>query len=125
MKAVNPEATREYILNCDRDEPPEKQTKWKISQITHEEQAYLKDLAGAPGTQIDMACHLGLAGAENFLEGNGEEIEWKRDGTKRPIVGLKKPWAKVLTRIPLPQRDELAAEIIRGADMEVIEAKNS
>ncbi|MEO7957873.1 MAG: hypothetical protein ABIW76_14395 [Fibrobacteria bacterium] len=125
MKSVNPEATRDYVLLCDRDLPPAEQTTWKIVQLSHEEQAFIKDMAGAPGSQIDYACHLGLGGATNFLTADGDEVVWKRDNAKKYIIGMKKPWAKVLSMIPLPQRDELASEVIKGADLEVLEQKNS
>lgn len=125
MKAVNPSAVADYILECDKDLKKEDQTIWKISQLTSEEQAFIKDLAGAPGTQIEAACHLGLAGADNFCDANGDMIIWKRDSSKRALVGKKFPWLNVLSTIPLTQRDELAARIMKGAILEDEERKNS
>lgn len=125
MKSVNPEATLDYVPDCDRALDPKDQTVFELTNLTEEEQAFLKDLAGAPGSQINYALHLGLAGAKNFSTANGQEIEWKRDNSKKAIIGRKKPWLNVLSYIPHTVRDELAARIFRGVDLEEDERKNS
>lgn len=125
MKSVNPSSIGEIIPECDKDLNPEDQTVFLFTQLTHEEQALLKDLSGAPGTQIDVACHLGLCGSKNFFTPNGDPVEWKRDPAKRPLTGNKRPWLKTLDYIPLSVRDELATKIIKGVELSEKEAKNS
>lgn len=126
MKSVNPNAVIDYVLESDRDLPVEEQTVWELGQLTAEEQQFLQDLQGATGTQIIMALHLGLRGAKHFFDPAGTPIVFRRDETKRVIVGKKRPWAEpTLTYITPQGRDELAAKITRGVGVEVPEAKNS
>jgi hypothetical protein len=125
MQSINPSAIGEIIPECDKDLKPEDQTVFLFTQLTHEEQALLKDLSGAPGTQIDVACHLGLCGSKNFFTPSGDPVEWKRDPSKRPLIGNKRPWLKTLDFIPLNVRDELATKILKGVELSEQEVKNS
>lgn len=126
MKSVNPNAEIDYIPESDKDASPADQTTFKLGQLTAEEQQFLQDLSGATGTQIMMALHLGLRGAENFFDSTGNAVVFRRDDEKRVLVGKKRPWKdNILTLIPPVIRDELAAKITRGVGVEVPEAKNS
>lgn len=126
MKSVNPKITVDYIPECDRELPKEEQTIFELTQLTAEEQAFLQDLSGATGTQISVALNLGLAGARNFYDSNGDPVVFKRDGEKRVIIGKKRPWLdSVLTLIPPVVRDELAAQIGKGVGISEAVAKNS
>lgn len=124
MKAVNPNASADYVPECDRDLKPEEQTVFQIGQLSAEEQAYLKDIQNLGGSSINIALHLGLTGVRNLADANGDAIQLKRDNTVPFVHGKKRPWSN-LTVIPMKVRDELAGRIIRGAEVEEPEVKNS
>jgi hypothetical protein len=124
MKAINPEARAEYICECDRDLPKEQQTVFEIIQLTAEEQAFLKDVSGMQGSAINAVLALGLVAVRYLPDASGNPVELKRDLTARPVFGKKKPWAN-LTVIPMKERDEIAARILKGAELEDSTVKNS
>lgn len=126
MKSVNPTATRDIIAEGDENEKPEDQTRFELTQLTVEEFAYLQDLAGAHGTFTMAALSLGLSGAKGLYDPSGNPVQFKRDESKRPIVGKKKQFLEpCLSYIPPRERDRLAAIIFKGVGIEEDEAKNS
>ena len=90
MKSVNPEAVRPIIAEGDENAKAEDQTVFETTQLTVEEFAYLQDLSGSPGTFTMAALTLGLSGAKGLFDAAGNPVQFKRDESKRPIVGKKK-----------------------------------
>lgn len=125
MKSVNPEAVRAIIAEGDENAKAEDQTVFETTQLTVEEFAYLQDLSGSPGTFTMAALTLGLSGAKGLYDTAGNPVQFKRDESKRAIVGKKKPFLEpCLSYIPPRERDRLAALIYKGVGLEEAEAKN-
>ncbi len=126
MRAANPKATRVYVLPEEQDLPEKVQTRWKFSNLSTEERCAIANVQDQTGTMVAWAIHLGLAGAENFLDENGNEVEFKRDNEKRFLVGKKRPWSSdTLDQIDFKTLEALAIEILKGEELSRAEAKNS
>ena len=130
MDAINPNSTFDHVCKCDRNEPPEKQTIWKIKYLSVREEAILSDNLGAVnkegdfrinlGTQGLMALHIGLMVPENW------NAPLERDLSAHPVYpGGPKPWKEShLSKIPRKQRAELSQVVINGGEEEEEERKN-
>lgn len=122
MKAIDPNATRDYIPFCDREAPANEQTIFELRPLTPREDRLLDntmtlrdgDLAPNLGDQHALALHLGLVGVRNFFDATGKDVKITREHTK--IHGFVSPIRdSVLALIPKEVRLELAREIIDGA----------
>lgn len=110
--AINPEATTEYVLECDRDKPREEQTRFKVRWLTYKEQVKIEDnivssRIGRKGEDSEMRIasgsaerdilKAGLVGWENFKDEHGQEVEFKRRGdqvTDECLDRLHTDWRK-------------------------------
>jgi hypothetical protein len=136
--AISPEEPFEYVCECDRLLPAEKQTVWELRRFTVGEHSQLQNsitrVAGRDGSERTLYGDLnlkllqaGLVGVRNFLDNTGAQVPFDTE-TKGVLGGRarKVPTETFLSRIPLALRDELARAIL-GQDANAVseeEAKN-
>lgn len=86
--ALDPKATFEYILECDRGLPEEQRTVFQLRGLTVAEEARIEDslmetsgggsFALRSGSQKVTILRLGLCGWRNFRDAQGQEIAFER-----------------------------------------------
>lgn len=135
MDAVTPGTTTDYICKCDRGKPTDKQTVFKLSVLTIQEDALITNALGQVtqggdlkvnlGTQSLLALNLGLDGVEN-LNNKGKEFVFVRDEKALMIKPTRKrPWSDAsLEAIQKDERSEIAQVIINGGELTEEQLKN-
>jgi len=112
-----------YILECDKDQPVEKQTTFYIKPLSAKQSASLQDSMkfsgsgeGASMTNIGSntleMVKIGLVGWENFKDEVGNEIKFLKDMDAN------------LDRLAVSYRYELAGKIMELSNLSEPEAKN-
>ena len=112
--AITPKQTFDHILKCDSNEPPEKQTRWKLRALTLDEQASVRDatlradratqqFAVNSGRVELMRLRWGLMGVENFVDSAGSPVKFEK------VDGLVPD--EFLARISAEHRAELSIAI--------------
>jgi len=114
--AIDPNRVTEYVLECDRALPREKQTIFKVRPPTlaasTEAAATLRSVTRPDGTTTDADGHAFalvmlrrcLVGWENYRTAEGEEVAFEADSGGRPSD-------KTLARIHPSYRGEIAIAI--------------
>lgn len=126
-------STREnipFVLQAERDLPPEQQTVFKIATLNHDTMlALLQMMAeGQARKWIKVALAAGLRGWTNFRDEHGNETEFRRSDRTVTIHGIEvaKPVSdKTLDAIPADILLELAQAVIECNQVSVDDAKNS
>jgi hypothetical protein len=148
MRALTANSTWKHVFpeDLEKDEkgelkvPPEQQTEWELYTLDASEEAYLQDRIGSMsddgysvklGTQDLLALDLGLKGAANFTNENGDAVILERDQSAAQINAgsiKRRPWRrgfdKGISQIPKDVRSRLAALILKGPKLSEVEAKN-
>ena len=88
--AINPNHTWEYVIEADRREAPEKQTRFKLRALTPSQLAEVTDMGfefqleketkertyrATPATQVLTTLRHGLVGWSNFKDASGKAVE--------------------------------------------------
>ena len=126
-------STREnipFVLQAERDLPPEQQTVFKIATLNHDTMlALLQMMAeGQARKWIKVALAAGLRGWTNFRDADGNETEFRRSDRTLTIHGIEvqRPVTdKTLDSIPSELLLELAQAIVDANQATVDDAKNS
>lgn len=85
--ALDPKRVERYVLKCDREQPPEKQTVWLIRPLRVREMASVKnealvmdqktqELRSHSGTSELTIVRTGLVGVENFRDQDGVDVKF-------------------------------------------------
>ncbi len=106
----------DYVLTCDKDKPPEKQTVFRL-KILNQEQWTVVNNQAAFGTKITAYLTFGLIGWTNFKDKQGNVIDYK---TKEGVLD-----PDCLSHFYHDWKVELAEEIRESNIMTEEEAKNS
>ena len=135
MRASNPKAEFKVICPEDEGKPQADQTVFWCTHLTTEEEEYLEDHLGSVtddgfqvnlGSQSTISLSLGLARIENLTNDDNEEIELKRDETKKVLCNKKRPWKySSLDLIPRAARKYVSTKIIESTKLSEDEQKNS
>ncbi|MEO0478415.1 MAG: hypothetical protein AAF196_02945 [Planctomycetota bacterium] len=93
--AIDPKASRSYVLEDDRELPEAEQTVWyfrnfKAKHSTAIQQAAIQLSGGngeLPPGMLDDVLSLGLTGWDRFFDSDGEEIEFKKERRRLRLFG--------------------------------------
>jgi len=116
VMAITPDEEYRYILECDRDLPPEKQTVFILRPLSYSEYTQIEDnviesvsevrrgyrqkkndefkMRILSGSQEKRILCSGIKRIENFKDKNGNEIIWDfhaKDNEKMKILSMLRP----------------------------------
>jgi hypothetical protein len=123
--AVNPNEPFDYVLEADRDLPPDEQTVFHLRPLSHSQRTKLDDLrfrmegktqvVGTPaGYMQDQVLKAGLMGWDNLRDAHGEQVPFVTTAPKTPNVlgtNLSHPTDECLGRLHPNDAAELEAAI--------------
>ena len=107
--AIDPNQTWEYVLECDRDLPPDQQTAFELKVLTARELAAIQDgatkgnvdgsLEFRSGTQTLRILELGVRGWRNFKDAAGTDVPFRENSGKPRLENwdvLRPEWRREL-----------------------------
>lgn len=125
----------DYVLERERGLPPEQQTVFQLRTLTTRQRFRLMDLHRLRDGGVEIrqgevqytALKVGLVGWRNFLDANGAEIPFEREGGIRSVnhIDVNGPASDAtLDRLASEDALELAEAVASAAHLTRADAKN-
>lgn len=120
-----------YVTLADRQQPPERQTKFLLRRLSTKLMLSLQNLRegdeAAIGKWMIVALRAGIAGWENFCDETGAPIEFAADAGRKAVFGIeldRSASEDSINRLATEDATEIALAIMRGNQVTVDDAKN-
>lgn len=133
--AITAGDTWQYITLADRELPEEQQTVWTLRVLDGTERQHLKkgvvtsdskaeEFSYSMGPYVHRCMQFGLAGVENFPDGNGALVKFATHEVGTPGGKKRRPTDEFIGRIPDGVQVELAEAIDNNTRLDAGDVKN-